>query len=238
MSKEPAVLSFKIYFKHNPKNETTTDQELDKLINIINKLKSLDSIGMSEWFMRGKTLKDAYLYELKDEPISLRAALKEKNRKEKGVISISLWNGIEGDMGASISYNLFTDGLSLSDYVISIGDYTGQSRLGTWQNIADLVQLLVNIWRPSAIYVGPFYDEAKVFPDKIGVGNMLYLPRVISQSEVPEAHAVVPVKDLGTILVSATDAPFSEHNKEHVRISNSIEIRLANNDWLPKYSEL
>jgi GTP-sensing pleiotropic transcriptional regulator CodY len=72
---------------------------------------------------------------------------------------------------------------------------------------------------------------------------MLYLPRVLTVQQVPEARALVPVmgadkKQLGTIIISVTDEPFSEENPEHVKIANAIEIRLVDQDLLPRYSEL
>ncbi|QBL81418.1 immunity 52 family protein [Burkholderia pseudomallei] len=80
------------------------------------------------------------------------------------------------------------------------------------------------------------------FDDKPGVGWMLYLPKVITQQQVPEARALIPVpakgKQTGTIIVSVTDAPFSVDNPEHVAIANRIEIRLVDQDLLPAYVDI
>ena len=76
---------------------------------------------------------------------------------------------------------------------------------------------------------------------------MLYLPRALTAQQVPEARALVPVmgkdangkdKQLGTIIVSVTDEPFSDENPEHVKIANAIETRLVDQDFLPRYTEL
>ncbi|QBL87300.1 hypothetical protein EYA88_23285 [Burkholderia pseudomallei] len=84
--------------------------------------------------------------------------------------------------------------------------------------------------------------EKQVFDDKPGVGWMLYLPKVITQQQVPEARALIPVpakgKQTGTIIVSVTDAPFSVDNPEHVAIANRIEIRLVDQDLLPAYVDI
>lgn len=76
---------------------------------------------------------------------------------------------------------------------------------------------------------------------------MLYLPGVLTIQQVPEARALVPVMgedekgkemQLGTILVSVTDEPFSEENPEHVKIANAMEIRLVDQDLLPRFVDL
>ena len=86
-----------------------------------------------------------------------------------------------------------------------------------------------------------------VFKDRPGVGWMLYLPRILTDQQIPEARALVPVmgtddegkeKQIGTIIVSVTDAPFSDENPEHVKIANAIEIRLVDQDLLPRFIDL
>ncbi|WP_414695089.1 hypothetical protein [Paraburkholderia sp.] len=71
---------------------------------------------------------------------------------------------------------------------------------------------------------------------------MLYLPKVITAQQVPEARALIPVpgagkQQTGTIIVDVTDTVFSV-NPEHVEIANRIEIRLVDQDLLPAYAEL
>jgi hypothetical protein len=71
---------------------------------------------------------------------------------------------------------------------------------------------------------------------------MLYLPKVLTVQQVPEAGALIPVMDgkkqRGTVVVSVADEPFSSDNPEHVKIANQIEVRLVDQDLLPRYSEL
>lgn len=71
--------------------------------------------------------------------------------------------------------------------------------------------------------------------------------RVLTVQQVPEARALVPVmgkdekgkdKQLGTIIVSVTDEPFSDENPEHAKIANAIEIRLVDQDLLPRFTDL
>ena len=67
---------------------------------------------------------------------------------------------------------------------------------------------------------------------------MLYLPSAITREKLLEAAELVPVmegkKQKGTIIVSVADNVFSIDNPDHVRIANTIEIQLADQDLLPR----
>ncbi|WP_369054878.1 immunity 52 family protein, partial [Burkholderia gladioli] len=86
------------------------------------------------------------------------------------------------------------------------------------------------------------YADKQVFDDKPGVGWMLYLPKPITSQQVPEAHSLLPVtidgKQIGTIIVSVIDAPFSMDNPGHIETANRIEIRLVDMDLLPRYTDV
>lgn len=45
-------------------------------------------------------------------------------------------------------------------------------------------------------------------------------------------------KQVGTIIVSVTDAVFSADNPEHVEVAYRIEIRLVDQDLLPSYADI
>ncbi|PLY58148.1 hypothetical protein HBH1_03473 [Herbaspirillum sp. BH-1] len=114
--------------------------------------------------------------------------------------------------------------------------------------VANVVARSAGIWAPHYVSVqSNGYWEHKAFKDRPGVGWMLYLPEVVILKQVPEAAALVPVmgkdakgkdKQIGTIIVSVTDAPFSDENPEHVKIANAIEVRLVDQDLLPRYADL
>ncbi|KVE68438.1 hypothetical protein WI96_06115 [Burkholderia vietnamiensis] len=101
----------------------------------------------------------------------------------------------------------------------------------------------MEIWSSLLGEVAPYaYSDEKVFPDRPGVGWMLYLPHTLTPTQVPEARALIPVmgenKQQGTIIVSVTDGPFDVSNHDHVKVANDIEIRLADQDLLPRYVDL
>ncbi|MBR8184604.1 immunity 52 family protein [Burkholderia ambifaria] len=87
------------------------------------------------------------------------------------------------------------------------------------------------------------YQTYQVFDDKPGVGWMLYLPKLITAQQVPEARELISVPEAGrlhtgTIIVSLPDAVFSVSNSEHVEIANRIEIRLVDQNLLPAFADL
>ncbi|MDG0024725.1 Imm52 family immunity protein [Trinickia sp. Y13] len=109
------------------------------------------------------------------------------------------------------------------------------------RNMQQLIFGLLDICpRASDIEVGPFkyYTLHRVFPKRPGAGWMLYLPTAITSEAVPEAAELVPVtesgRQTGTIIVSVADDVFSADNPDHVKIANAIEIRLADQDLLPR----
>lgn len=83
-----------------------------------------------------------------------------------------------------------------------------------------------------------YYTTHQAFPKRPGAGWMLYLPTASTREALPEAAELVPVMEggtqKGTIIVSVADATFSIDNPEHLRIANAIELRLADQDVLPR----
>jgi hypothetical protein len=66
---------------------------------------------------------------------------------------------------------------------------------------------------------------------------------LLTERQIPEARALVPVfavdgKQQGTIIFRVTDEPFSDSNPDHMRIANAIEVRLVDQDLLPRYADL
>ncbi|MXN79294.1 hypothetical protein GR157_31790 [Burkholderia sp. 4701] len=155
-----------------------------------------------------------------------------------GEQSISVWNGIEGQGGASLSVSYSLINLSVFELKSE-----GFENLYSSTKLADLLIDAVKTWPAAVAQVGPFlYSQKKVFPDRPGVGWMLYLPHVLTPAQVPEARTLIPVardgQQQGTIIVSVTDGPFDVSNPDHVKAANDIEIRLADQDLLPRYIDL
>ncbi|WP_420835885.1 Imm52 family immunity protein [Paraburkholderia kururiensis] len=105
------------------------------------------------------------------------------------------------------------------------------SRPGDFESVAQVVAAIADPYAPAYVTAAPRkYSPRQVFDDKPGVGWMIYLPQKIT-TQLPEARTLIPVKredgkQIGTIIVSVTDAVFSADNPEHVEVAHRIEICL------------
>lgn len=237
-----------------PAMEVFLRREQPDLIDIATQLRELYQFSagvrdfsplLADWFLssdQGK--REALRYEAFDAngpTAAALAVLQQKHQDVADVRAISLWNGAQADAEAA----------SLTSRVNALGrpdtvefSLRVKPAIDEWQTPLAWLQLAIAIWRPRAAAFGPYwYSDHKTFEDRPGVGWMLYLPHILTQQQVPEARALVPVaganqRQTGTIIVSVTDAPFSDDNTEHIRIANAIEVRLVDQDLLPKYKEL
>ena len=161
-------------------------------------------------------------------------------------LEAGVWNGLEGERGATFLVSYSRDGLC--KMVFQFGKVPGGGNLV----MANLLEQSLQIWPATIAEVGPYHyyvrdvlnphRSCKVFPDRPGVGWMLYLPRRIELEDVPEAPMIRHIKDLngtdGTIITSVIDDAFDADNAEHVRVANALEIRLADQGLLPRYVDL
>lgn len=150
-----------------------------------------------------------------------------------------VWSGNEKGKGGVLSVSFSSD----PDLPICLFDlgFDEVEALDDARNMRRLVLGLLDIC-PCAfdVEVGPlkYYTMYKVFPRRPGAGWMLYLPQAIVRGQLPEAADLVPVmkgdKQKGTIIVSVSDSAFSADNPDHIKTANAIEIRLADQDLLPR----
>ena len=153
----------------------------------------------------------------------------------------AVWNGREGPGGV-----VCVNALSVDPHLPNCALRLNARRVDALQDarkVVTVVQGLLQIWVARTLEVAPikYQTRKKVFPDRPGAGWMLYLPTPLTVQQVPEAAALIPVmgaagKRAGTIIVSVADAPFSVDNPDHVRIANQIEVRLVDQDLLPRYA--
>ena len=220
-------------------------QELYDFSRVIGEFSPL----LQHWFLSSdKSKDDALLYEAFDANGPTTAALAVLAQKSEGVSdirSMSLWNGADAE-SENATPSSSTNVLGRPDTVEFALRVTPE--VADWRTPAAWLHKAVSIWRPSVATFGPYwYSDHKVFGDRPGASWLLYLPRVLTVQQVAEARALLPVmgkdekgkdKQIGTIVVSVTDAPFSDENPEHVKIANAIEIRLVDQDLLPRYTDL
>lgn len=200
--------------------------------------------GRSEWCLQGDSLEDAKLYPAFDGDEPSRAALavlKEQFRNSRDQTYVAIWIGNETmAAGVSMVCHLGMPGV-LNSFAI---DMRGEHGLDDLETIAGVVKRTVQEFEPEYVEVSPAkYYARRVFDDRPGVGWMFYLPKIITVHQVPEARALIPVPErgkeqIGTLIVSVTDAVFSIDNPEHIEIANRVEIRLVDQDLLPRYADL
>jgi hypothetical protein len=231
---------FTAVFRHYVGLEVTT--LLAELQGLVPELFACSPM-LDGWLLKGNTKAEAFLYEVfgpSGPSTSAIAVLTESLKHDVDPRIVSMWNGREGSEGASVQY-VGRPAPETSTVVLRAkpGAFTND-----WIPAIDLFQKAIGIWLPTVVGLETAgYFEKKVFKDRPGVGWMLYLPKVLTARQVPEARALVPVlgadkKQIGTIVVSVKDEPFSDENREHVEIANAIEIRLVDQDLLPRYIDL
>ncbi|RQR92992.1 LysR family transcriptional regulator [Burkholderia sp. Bp8994] len=197
----------------------------------------------AEWFLTGDSKEEARLYPAFEDWKPTVAALAVLRTEFEGAEHrpqiISLWDGDDDQRtGATLTYLVATKERPKKIEA----DFNDEHVLSADQAAA-VIEAVVQYTAPAYVTVEPQgYVDKQVFDDKPGVGWMLYLPKVITQQQVPEARALIPVpasgKQTGTIVVSVIDGPFSIDNPEHVEVANRIEIRLVDQDLLPTYASV
>src|SRR6218665_2046466 len=100
---------------------------------------------------------------------------------------ISIWNSKEGHEGSSIQF------VGRPPDKLSVVQFFGRPKSfsSDWQAIASVIETCVRIWSPQYITIesNGYYDH-RPFKDRPGVGWMLYLPRILTVQQVPEARAL------------------------------------------------
>jgi hypothetical protein len=242
--------AYEIMLSFQSKNETSAERVLTEMFEFVDQLKTLSpNLDLDKWLLGGETKDEAQVYKVFDSgnPAEAVTAILEKEFKDVAdPRMVTIWNGLDGREGASLRY------MGRPEPHTSLVTFNGrpQSFSSDWKAVGNAVAAAALIWKPKfATLESNDYFDRKVFKDRPGAGWMIYLPEVLSESQVPEARALVPVMaegdgkkkksvQLGTIVVSVTDEAFSDQNPEHVKIANAIEIRLADQDLLPRYSDL
>ncbi|ATG18389.1 hypothetical protein CO705_00100 [Ralstonia pickettii] len=225
----------------------TESQQLQDLWRVAKLLEPL-GLPLQGWYPPADTPEHSLLNEAFDETGPTQAAvsiLKAQNQEKElpGWREAAVWNGTEGTGGA-----FFRTALTTASKPFRCSFELSTKRIDAFSNkefVLPFVQSLLEIWPAMTLEVHPYKygTMQQVFPDRPGVGWMLYLPKVLTAQQVPEAGALVPVlgekrKQTGTIIVSVADEPFSSDNPEHVKIANKIEVRLVDQDLLPRYADM
>lgn len=206
---------------------------------------ALQSLGfpIDEWYPPADTQEQALLNSAftKTGPsmAALAMAKADKDNLATDLRSLGVWNGKEGDGGATYTTTYDTGRIPSRFRFRGRGIET----LRDHRSVAKLAQDIVSIWKPMLVQVAPpDYLDNSVFPDRPGAGWMLYLPFDINARQVPEAAEVIKIMDdkgktqRGSLIVTVAES-FDVQNPEHIEKANAIETRLVDQDLLPTNSE-
>ena len=240
-----AQMEINAQFRDATLSPTDFGTVLARLGRIIDSMAEKDNeLAKTRWCLKGDSPGEAQLYHAfdGDEPSSAAlAVLKEEFRNSPNQSYVAIWDGNETSVaGGNMTCHVLPQG-DPNSLTVSL---TGGPELIGFDGFVRYVSRVANEFNPIYAEVSPpEYFERRVFDDKPGVGWMLYLPKVLTVQQVPEARALIPVpeagrKQTGTIIVSVTDAVFSVDNPEHVEVANRIEIRLVDQDLLPAYADI
>jgi len=202
------------------------------------------ALSRPRWRMQGDTLEEAQaseVYAADGQPTGAAVSALENEYRGEETSSLGIWDGsTDESIGASIE--VYASGGHFPD-TVSISAH------GTFIESKDVVARVVAAaakgFLPGAISAAPdSYVEKQAYPDRPGVGWMIFLPLELSAQQIPEAQEIIPVlsddgqKRLRTILVSIKDEVFSADNEEHLAAAHNIEARLISMDLLPLLSEI
>lgn len=220
-----------------------------RLRPVIDTVSQKDST-LADWYLKGDSLSDALRFRVYTGGEPTEAAIRElvdeyKAKAAEIPKSIGIWNGIDSAKEGATASVSFDGGDVLPQTVdLMFGEKgSGFSRLGNYRDVADVIAKTVEAYESFYTTFGPRkYRKKAVFEDRPGVSWMLYLPHALAAAQVPEARALIPVmrdgQQQGTIIVSVTDEVFDVNNPAHVKAANDIEIRLADQDLLPRFVDL
>jgi hypothetical protein len=225
------------------------EYHLRRLRPVIDVLANQD-VMLKEWYLQGGSAEEALHHRVYGEDRQpLHTTIDEMVKEYKGKSrdepkSIGIWNGATQKDGASFMISIDGGDNFSQQFDFNVKEKSNnQSRLGDYRSVAGIVEKVVEIYDPSYVIFGPRkYFANSVFDNRPGVSWMLYLPHALTPAQVPEARALIPVmrdgKQQGTTIVSVTDDVFDVTNRDHVKVANDIEIRLADQDLLPRFVDL
>ncbi|PQV51054.1 immunity 52 family protein [Paraburkholderia sp. BL21I4N1] len=236
-------MDIRLQFRDESLTSTDFPNILTRIHHVTNAMTRIDA-RFADWYAQGDSPEEAHMYrafENGQPSAALVAVLRHRYANDSMFTSVALWDGDEDHNEGATLACLVGDKYLPDSFVVSLYN---DAAFGDVNSMASVVLAAIGAFAPAYLAVAPrAYAGKQVFDDKPGVGWMLYLPTIITTQQVPEARALIPIRatgkqQTGTIIVSVTDTVFSIDNPEHIEIANRIEIRLVDQDLLPRYVDL
>ncbi|KMK07221.1 hypothetical protein ABW07_18420 [Pluralibacter gergoviae] len=171
-----------------------------------------------------------------------RLKWQRRHKKNMPMFVDGVWDANDDENSCGISYRkMFYDEKNRVSVELSLVVSNEENLLCRFISFVSHLALFFDCSYMSIDSNGYNLLRRNVFPDRLAVGWILYIPYIILTGLIPEAVRVVPVmegeKQKGTIFVS-TENIFDGNNKEHIGKSNDIEIKLLDLGLLPLMTEL
>jgi hypothetical protein len=230
----------KVYFETS--EDINVNDSLQDIFGVSQEVEKL--LGKSKkWFFTGYSRKDALKSIAFDEfgpTINAYDIVNKHYKKNKPLINESIWDGGGDGDACSIAHHMMSIlNPKKGGLVIDIDE-----KVDDIEKMISIVKYLVGTRQKSYVTAsskGYRLHNRNVFPDRLSVGWMLFIPHIVLPDLIPQAAKVIPVMDegkqKGTIIVSTEDV-FDGENKEHVGKANDIEIKLLDLGFLPLMTEL
>lgn len=236
---------FVVNFDYRTKNDDIQfSQIIEHFAFIIAQLNKLFQVEKN-WYETGYSRKQA-LNEIafQNGGITDNTRLKWERRYKKNMPMFvdSVWDANDDEHSCGISYRkMFYEEKNRVSVELSLVVTNDENSLLRFITLLSHLALFFDCSHISIDSNGYNLFGRNVFPDRLAVGWMLYIPHIVLTELIPEAARVVPVMDgdnqKGTIIVS-TEEIFDGNNKEHIGKANDIEIKLLDLGLLPLMTEL
>jgi len=197
-----------------------------------------------DWYETGHSRKQALnQIAFQNGSITDNTRLKWEHRyKNMPMFVDSVWDANDDEHSCGISYRkIFYDEKNRASVELSLVVNNEENLFYRFISFVSYLALYFNCSYISIDSNGYDLLGRNVFPDRLAVGWMLYIPYIALNELIPEAARVFPVMDgkeqKGTIVIS-TEEIFDGNNKEHIGKANDIEIRLLDLGLLPLMTEL
>ncbi|HFQ8226980.1 TPA: hypothetical protein ACHTCC_003038 [Citrobacter freundii] len=173
---------------------------------------------------------------------STQAKWERRYKKDNPLFVEGVWDANDDDHSCGISYRkMFYDERNRVSVELSVVPKSLEGLLSKFESFVSNVTSFFDCSYMSIDSKGYSVFRRNVFPDRLSVGWMLFIPAIVLPCLIPEAARVLPVikndKKIGTIIVSTEDI-FDGKNEDHIAKSNDIEIKLLDLGLLPLMTEL
>lgn len=227
---------------------TDDDIQLSQIIEhftlIIEQINNL-SQEKKDWYETGYSRKQALnQMAFQNGSITDNARLKWERRYKKNMpmFVYGVWDAKDDEHSCGISYRkMFYDEKNRVSMELSIVVNNEENLLCRFITFVSHLALSFKCSYVSVDSNGYNLFGRNIFPDRLAVGWMLYIPHIILTEFIPEAARIFPVmggkEQKGTIIVSTEDT-FNGNNIDHIGKANDIEIKLLDLGLLPLMTEL